>query len=358
MTTETEPVAGPSTFAPVPEHLQEPFQEHIIPNHNVGPIFEVDNIDEKSDPGFEDGDYRSITASLNRAIQEYRQINGRSYHNYDGAYYWAPNDDTQNECLDMFHHMMCLTYDNQLFLAPLKNPQRVLDVGCGTGIWCLDFAEQFPAAQVIGIDISPIQPRWISPNCRFEIDNCELEWTFAENDFDYIHISSLGGSIKDWPKLYKEILRTLKPGGWFEQREFALPVRANVGELPDDCIYHDWASIYYETGEVTGRTWRVAEYWKEWLREAGFTEKIHTHHVRLPIGGWPKNKIQKEIGLFNRLSIETGLEGFATYICKMVLGWQDAEIQLLLERMRVAVNDPKLHAYFPLKSVWTQKPYA
>ncbi|KAK3953296.1 S-adenosyl-L-methionine-dependent methyltransferase [Pseudoneurospora amorphoporcata] len=339
MTTEPEPVAGPSTFAPVPEHVQGPFQERIIPNHNVGPIFEVDNIDEKSDPGFEDGDYRSITASLNRAIQEYRQINGRS----------APNDD--------IHHMMCLAYDNQLFLAPLKNPQRVLDVGCGTGIWCLDFAEQFPAAQVIGIDISPIQPPWISPNCRFEIDNCELEWTFAEKDFDYIRISSLGGSIKDWPKLYKEILRTLKPGGWFEQREFALPVRANVSELPEDCIYHDWASIYYETGEVTGRTWRVAEHWKEWLRRAGCT-KIHTHHVRLPIGGWPKNKIQKEIGLLNRLSIETGLEGFATYICKMVLGWHDAEIQLLLERMRVAVNDPKLHAYFPLKSVWTQKPYA
>lgn len=33
--------------------------------------------------------------------------------------------------------MMCLAYDNQLFLAPLENPQRVLDVGCGTGIWCL-----------------------------------------------------------------------------------------------------------------------------------------------------------------------------------------------------------------------------
>lgn len=29
----------------------------------------------------------------------------------------------------------------ELCLAPVKNPGRVLDLGTGTGIWALDFAE-------------------------------------------------------------------------------------------------------------------------------------------------------------------------------------------------------------------------
>ncbi|KAK3391459.1 hypothetical protein B0T20DRAFT_79705 [Sordaria brevicollis] len=104
MTTIAETESGPFALPPVPaEHLQqEPLQQHVVSNSDEGSIFEVDDdIDEKSDPGFEEGDYRSVTVSLNRAIREYRLINGRSYHNYDGAYYWAPNDDEQNEYLDM-----------------------------------------------------------------------------------------------------------------------------------------------------------------------------------------------------------------------------------------------------------------
>ena len=46
-------------------------------------------------------------------------------------------------------------------MAPLpKNPQHILDCGTGTGIWALDIGEVFPSAEVIGVDLSPIQPEW------------------------------------------------------------------------------------------------------------------------------------------------------------------------------------------------------
>jgi len=33
--------------------------------------------------------------------------------------------------------MLYLALDNKLFVAPLENPQKVLDVGTGTGIWAM-----------------------------------------------------------------------------------------------------------------------------------------------------------------------------------------------------------------------------
>lgn len=43
--------------------------------------------------------------------------------------------------------------NGELHLAPLSNPERVLDVGTGTGIWAIDFADRNPNTKVTGIDL-------------------------------------------------------------------------------------------------------------------------------------------------------------------------------------------------------------
>jgi len=40
---------------------------------------------------------------------------------------------------DLQHHLFVMTLDNQLYLAPLDNPQKVLDIATGTGIWAIEF---------------------------------------------------------------------------------------------------------------------------------------------------------------------------------------------------------------------------
>ena len=201
---------------------------------------------------------------------------------------------------------------------------------------------------MIGTDLSPIQPAWTPPNCVFEIDNCELEWTFPENTFDYIHIRGLVGCVQDWEKLYGECLRCLKPGGWLEQQEYALPIASNEGTLPEDCIWHEWGKIFRQAGEKMGRTFEVSDHWEDWLRAAGFSGVIHRDAVRLPIGGWAFDPKWKEVGTFNRMSLEQGLEGFASYICTQVLGWSVEEVTVLLARVRQAIKNKAYHAYYPL----------
>jgi len=52
-----------------------------------------------------------------------------------------PNDEGEQERLDLYHHMFLQLLGGKLYSAPLQNPQHVLDVGTGTGIWATDFAE-------------------------------------------------------------------------------------------------------------------------------------------------------------------------------------------------------------------------
>ena len=60
--------------------------------------------------------------------------------------------------IDIKHHVMKLLCNNHLHLAPLENPQRILDLGTGTGIWVMEMADQYPSATIVGTDLSPIQP--------------------------------------------------------------------------------------------------------------------------------------------------------------------------------------------------------
>ena len=61
---------------------------------------------------------------------------------------------------------MRLLCNNHLHLAPLSNPQRILDIGTGTGIWVMEMADEYPDAQIIGTDLSPIQPTWYGTSIR------------------------------------------------------------------------------------------------------------------------------------------------------------------------------------------------
>jgi len=52
--------------------------------------------------------------------------------------------------------MLTLLLDSKLYLAPIDEKcQNVIDLGCGTGIWSMDFADAHPGADILGVDSQP-----------------------------------------------------------------------------------------------------------------------------------------------------------------------------------------------------------
>ncbi len=101
------------------------------------PELEGEGTDE-DDEGYDtDGASRGST-SISSSVRDYTFENNRRYHKFQEGRYHFPNDEPEQEREDMKHAMIVNLMNGKLHLAPLENPQRVLDVGTGTGIWAID----------------------------------------------------------------------------------------------------------------------------------------------------------------------------------------------------------------------------
>ncbi|KAJ4265100.1 hypothetical protein NW762_005346 [Fusarium torreyae] len=274
------------------------------------------------------------------------------------------------------HHVLTLVLDGALYLAPIsKDIKNAVDIGTGTGIWAIDFADSFPNTQVVGTDVSPIQPGWVPPNLKFEIDDCTQEWTFEPNSQDYIHLRWLVGSIVDWDKLFAEAYKCLKPGGYVESHEALSRMDCDDGSIHEKSAMHQWGKFFVEGGKKIGRSFTIVEdeVQRKAMEKAGFvnleergfkvgysdrTERDVCLRclLQVPIGGWPKHAKQKEIGRYAQATLEQDIEGYVLFMANTVEGWTKEEVEVYISLLRRELRAGKMHPYYKQKVVWAQKP--
>jgi SAM-dependent methyltransferase len=97
-------------------------------------------------------------------------------------------------------------------------PTRIFDFGCGTGTGARVLAEKYPAASVLGVDISApslVVGRQLhgAAGVQFQLTekyqpNGEMDLAFCNGVFHHIPLAERAQAVRT-------VFRSLKPGGWF-----------------------------------------------------------------------------------------------------------------------------------------------
>ncbi|KAK1777729.1 S-adenosyl-L-methionine-dependent methyltransferase [Copromyces sp. CBS 386.78] len=306
------------------------------------------------------GSFGSTTASLSSSIFKYREVHGRTYHAEIGnAESWEPNDQRHVDAMEILNHTVMLQMDGKLFYSPLeqKKVHKVLDIGTGLGLWAIDFADEFPNAEVIGTDVTPIQPTWVPPNVKFELEDCNQEWTWPDNTFDFVNLRYLVGVVTNWDTLFHNAYRVAKPGAYVESFVPGSRFSSDDGTVKEGSPLDQWGKVFREGGKKIGRTFEVYEQdlQRKGMEAAGFVD-IEFKDFRLPIGTWPSDKEEAEKGLWEKLALEADLEGYIHYFWHSVLGWTADEAKVFARHLRRDINNPKIHGYMMGRVVWGRKP--
>ncbi|KAL1991215.1 hypothetical protein VTN49DRAFT_5719 [Thermomyces lanuginosus] len=322
-------------------------------NNNNNVRVEVDTSFE-NDSSYGD-ELSSYSASLISSVLDYRHENGRRYHGYRDGSYLLPNDESESDRLDMVHEMCLQILHRKLYLAPIKNPQRVIDLATGTGIWAIDFGDLHPSAEVIGCDLSPTQPTLVPPNVKFLVDDIESDWTYEKNPFDFIHARSLMISIRDFGKLIKQCYRSVKPGGWVEFQDWDGYPTSEDGSFDGTALKRYFDEVY-GAFEEAGYEARPGPKLEQWFKDAGFVN-VHVEKFVVPYGIWPKDPHLKKLGAWNQAQAEAnGYESGALAALTRYKQWTKEEVIVLASQARADGRKRNIHMVFNFYVVYGQRP--
>ncbi|KAK1715242.1 methyltransferase [Colletotrichum lupini] len=215
--------------------------------------------------------------------------------------------------------------------------------------------DEYPEAEVTGIDLSPIQPPYVPANVAFIVDDAEAEWLHPENSLDYVHVRNMGAAIKDWEKLLAQAFRALKPGGWIELQEMKWNFNCDDDTMSPDYALTKMMKLVWEGLGKFGIEADVADVNPKRIDDAGFINLVQDVQ-KVPVGEWPKREDLKMIGAYCKAVLYDGIHGVTMGPLTRGLGWSAPEVEIFLIDVRKDLLNTGIHSYVFYHSVAGQKP--
>jgi ubiquinone/menaquinone biosynthesis C-methylase UbiE len=201
--------------------------------------------------------------------------------------YMLPKDVSESNRLDLQHYMLRYVLKGN-FMAPVREPHAILDVGCGTGRWGAELAQQFPHANVIGVDIAPPAPSDTSvrqgreeapDNYVFVQGDVTKGLPFGDNLFDFVHMRLVVMALPaaTWLPVVQELRRVTRPDGWIELVETTVTARA-----PGTQQWTNWAQ---QLAKMRAIDLTAGAQVGTFLRQVGLRD-VQELALEIPIGPW------------------------------------------------------------------------
>ncbi len=201
--------------------------------------------------------------------------------------YMLPKDLGESNRLDMQHYMLRYVLKGN-FVAPVRGPRDILDVGCGTGRWGAEMAQQFPTANVVGVDIVPpaasdtavVQGReTAAENYIFVEGDVTKGLPFADNSFDFVHMRLVVMALPatQWLPVVRELLRVTRQQGWIELVDTTVTARVPGAE--------QWTAWAQTLAKMRGIDLTAGSQIGPFLRQVGLRD-VQEIALEIPIGPW------------------------------------------------------------------------
>lgn len=143
------------------------------------------------------------------------------------------------------------------------------------------------------------------------------------------------------------LARNLTPGGYVELQDIDVIMKSDDGTLTEDNALFKWNKLLEEAAIKLGRPFEQTDKFKDIMAEVGFTNIVATR-FKWPTNRWAKDKKYKELGAWNNENTSIALESLTMAPFTRGLGWSSEEVNAFLPKVRSDLNDPKIHAYWPM----------
>ncbi|RUS22461.1 S-adenosyl-L-methionine-dependent methyltransferase [Endogone sp. FLAS-F59071] len=206
--------------------------------------------------------------------EEFKIVNRRAFMATGNTKYLLPSDveDLKGFSLFIYHMCSCGISKSEigsitsitLSETELEKGIHVIDVGCGTGRWTLEMAEEYPNSVFVGIDCADVFPKYANlPNCSFMKANTLEGLPFRDNT--------------EWRAAMRELARIAKPGGLIELMELALEI-----ERPPPAFTAFYNGVFTTT-TARGIDLSILQHLPELLTEAGL-KNVQNETFPFPLG--------------------------------------------------------------------------
>jgi trans-aconitate methyltransferase len=168
----------------------------------------------------------------------------------------------------------------------LRGDERLLDAGCGTGRLTRDLLEALPRGKVVALDVSQnmldearayLEPDYAG---RVEFVRCDLLDLAFDREFDGIFSTASFHWVLDHDRLFRNLYRALRPGGWLVAQcgggKNIARLLARAQGLMENVAYASYFAEYRFPWEYSDAATAAAR-----LRKAGF-EQVETNLEEAP----------------------------------------------------------------------------